>query len=65
MRAIIDRFEDGFAVLELEGGKMVNVPIEIIPKGAKEGDVVLIEIDKTKTTERQKRIKELFDELSS
>lgn len=63
MRVVIDRFEDGFAVLELESGKVVNVPVEIIPEGAKEGDVLLIEIDRQETENRQRRIKNLFEKL--
>nr|WP_039767058.1 MULTISPECIES: DUF3006 domain-containing protein [unclassified Caldicellulosiruptor] len=63
MKVVIDRFEGKFAVLELEDGKIVNVPIDIIPQGAKEGDVLLIEIDKKETENRQKRISKLFEEL--
>ncbi|WAM31626.1 DUF3006 domain-containing protein [Caldicellulosiruptor naganoensis] len=63
MKAVIDRFEGDFAVLELENGKIVNVPADIVPQGAKEGDVLLIEIDKKETEERQKRIKDLFERL--
>ncbi|ABP65764.1 DUF3006 domain-containing protein [Caldicellulosiruptor changbaiensis] len=63
MKVVIDRFEGKFAVLELENGKIVNVPIDIIPQGAKEGDVLLIEIDKKETENRQKRISKLFEEL--
>ncbi len=63
MRAVIDRFENGFAILELENGKMVNVPAELIPQGAREGDVILIEIDREETKKRQKRINDLFEKL--
>lgn len=63
MKVVIDRFEGKFAILELENGEVVNVPIDIIPQGAKEGDVLLIEIDKKETENRQKRISELFEEL--
>jgi len=63
MKVVIDRFEGKFAVLELENGKVVDVPIDIIPQGAKEGDVLLIEIDKKETENRQKRINQLFEKL--
>lgn len=42
-----------------------DVPRELLPDEAKEGDVLKIsfEIDKNKTLERQKKIKDLEDDL--
>ena len=34
---IIDRFESQWAVLEISAGKTFNFPINLLPKGAKEG----------------------------
>ena len=42
MRVIIDRFEGGYAVAELDG-KMLNVPRELFA-GAKEGDAIEITV---------------------
>jgi len=62
-KVVIDRFEGNFAILELEGRKMVAVPMEIVPEGAKEGDVLVISTDVQSTQERKQRIKDLFESL--
>ncbi len=62
MKIIIDRFEGEYAVVEMEDKTMVNIP-RILLKGAKEGDVVSIEVDKEGTVEREKRIKKLMDDV--
>ncbi len=63
MKVIIDRFEGPFAVVEIEEGRFANIPVGLIP-GAKEGDIVSIEILKDETLERKKkldkRLKNLF-----
>ena len=41
MRLIIDRFEGDFAVVELEDRSTIDIPKKLIPKGAKEGDVLV------------------------
>jgi len=63
MRVIIDRFEGDYAVVELEDRSTVNLPRSLVPPGAKEGDVLLIEIDRSATEERRKRIQRLMEEL--
>ena len=62
MRVIIDRFEGDYAVVELEDRSTANLLRFLIPPGAKEGDVLLIEIDK-KQLLNAKRIRELMEEL--
>lgn len=59
---IIDRFENGFAVVELPDGRFTDLPRTLVP-GAAEGDVVTISIDKEETEKRKKKIKGLMDEL--
>jgi hypothetical protein len=63
MKVIIDRFEGDFAVVELEDRSMVNMPRQLLPDGAKEGDILAIEIDKGETASRKKRISKLMDNL--
>lgn len=58
MKVIIDRFEGNYAIVEIEVGKCVNIPMILLPN-SKEGDVVKIEIDKNETEERKKYIQEL------
>ena len=43
MKYIIDRIEEGFAVLESADGETENVELSLIYDGAKEGDSVLYE----------------------
>ena len=68
MQGTIDRFEEEFAVVELESGKMKNIKRSLIPKDAKEGDVLNIEgdvitIDYEETEKRRKEIEEMTKDL--
>ncbi|MDP4128250.1 MAG: DUF3006 domain-containing protein [Bacillota bacterium] len=40
MALIIDRFEGDFAVVEVDGKEMKDIPQKDIPQSAKEGDVL-------------------------
>ena len=62
MDVIVDRIEGDYAVLEIEKGKMCNLPIELVPN-VKEGDAVTIIINKDKTEERKKTIEELMNSV--
>lgn len=42
MKGIVDRIEGPYAVVELENKKMTNIKVESLPKGIKEGDVIII-----------------------
>ena len=52
-RWVIDAIEEGTASVEVPGGTMVQLPASILPKGAKQGQVVRVslEIDETATRE--------------
>lgn len=63
MKVIIDRFEEGFAVVELDAGNMVNMPRALLPQEAKEGDVIDISIDLSETEKRKKSIASLMNNL--
>ncbi|CDF12343.1 putative uncharacterized protein [Mycoplasma sp. CAG:776] len=62
MKVIIDRFEGEYAVVELEVGKFVNMPKELVPD-AHEGDVINIFIDEKETKRRKEHISELMNDL--
>lgn len=62
MEVIVDRIEGDYAVVEIEKGKMCNLPIEFVPN-VKEGDVVTITINKGKTEERKNTIEELMNSV--
>lgn len=65
MKVIIDRFEGDFAVCEKEDKTMVNIPNELLPKEAKEGNVLTINIsiDAEETEKRKKLIEDLTKDI--
>ncbi|NLY44259.1 MAG: DUF3006 domain-containing protein [Clostridiaceae bacterium] len=62
MKVIIDRFEGEYAVVELEDKTMVNLPKVLVP-GARDGDVIRIEIDVEETKKRKNQIEQLIDKM--
>ena len=58
----IDRFEGDFAVVETSNG-MARIPKADIPAEAHEGDVLLLELDKSKTEKRKKRMDGMMNDL--
>ena len=62
MDVIVDRIEGDYAVVEIEKGKMCNLPLVFLPN-VKEGDVVTITINKDKIEERKKTIEELMNSV--
>ena len=62
MEVIVDRIEGDYVVLEIEKGKMCNLPLELVPN-VKEGDIVTIIINKDKTEERKKTIEDLMNSV--
>ena len=62
MDVIVDRIEGDYAVVEIDKGKMCNLPLELVPN-IKEGDVVTITINKDKTEARKKTIEELMNRV--
>lgn len=63
MNFTIDRFEGDFAVVELENKSMINIPLMILPKDSKEGDILRIIKDKKETDNRKYRIEDKFKSL--
>ena len=62
MKIIIDRFEGEYAVVEMEDRTMVNLPRVLLP-GAKEGDIIRIEIDVEETEKRKREMEKRMDAL--
>jgi len=62
--AIVDRFEEDWAVIEHEG-KTFNFPRSLLPVHVREGDVLrfAIAVDKAGTADRRREIMRLEDEL--
>lgn len=68
MKVIVDRFEGQYAVCEDEDLNMINIEIDKLPQGVKEGDVLIIEgdnikVDKEETEIRRERIRRLMEDL--
>lgn len=61
---IIDRFEGEYALIEYSN-RIFHIPKSIMPKGAKEGDIIKIEIsiNKNNTEKKKESIKKLVDEV--
>lgn len=60
MKGVIDRFEGDFAIIVFDDGKVENINRQLIPKEAREGDVIVfaatIYIDKEETLKRKKEL---------
>lgn len=68
MKYIIDRLEEGLAICEDELRKRISIPIEHLPDGLKEGDVLneekgLFSIDPQETENRRVKLKKKLMDL--
>lgn len=63
MKWIIDRFEGGYALCEIENGGVLNIPVEALPKDVKEGYVISVSIDSDETESRKRSINKLMNDL--
>ena len=67
MKGIIDRFEGNFVVVEMEKGDIRNIKRELVPKNAKEGDVLNIgdeiSVDYEETERRRRNITKLTEDM--
>ncbi|AAK78273.1 hypothetical protein BJV85_003733 [Clostridium acetobutylicum] len=69
IKAVIDRFEDEFAVCEKQDRKIINILRKRIPQNAKEGTVLnfnddgSITINFEETIKRKREIEEIMKDL--
>jgi len=63
IKVIIDRFEGDFAIVELNDKTTTAIPAKVLPREAKEGDVIKIEIDSGETKNRKAAIDKLMAEV--
>ena len=47
-KVIIDRIEEGIAVIELDSENYIDIPIKYLPAGVKEGDKLILDFEKSK-----------------
>lgn len=65
---IIDRFEEGWALIESDDKSIFKLPRTVIPSALKEGDCIdiIVSLDKTGTENRKNQVseslKKFFDE---
>ena len=62
MKAVIDRIEEGIAVIEFDDGFQIELPSKYI-EGAREGLVVQIQADEKETAKRISEISKLQKDL--
>ena len=62
MELIVDRFEGKYIIVEYESGKTAEISKTLLPD-AKEGDVIEISINKSKTEMRKRNIENRFNNL--
>ena len=63
MKWIVDRIEDGFAVIEAENGKTYDIPLDAFSEEIKENDVITLSADSVKTEQRKEEIESLMNDL--
>lgn len=65
MKGVIDRFEEGYAVVLTDEGEMFNISREKLPEGAREGDVLILDgtirVDSKETEKRRRNAKKYLD----
>lgn len=63
MKVIIDRIQGDYAVVELEDRSTIDMPLVLLPQGAREGHVIEISINEEESASRKERIEKLCDDL--
>ncbi len=59
---IVDRIENGIAVIETESGTL-ELELKYLPDGTKEGNVIKLTLSPEEEQKRQERIKKKMDRL--
>lgn len=62
MTFTIDRIEDNYLIVELENGKTIDIPKELIPN-AKETDIYTITLNESEMEKRENNINNLINDL--
>lgn len=68
MNYIIDRLEEGLAICENELKKMVSIPLENLPGGAREGDIInekegVFSLDRESSAKRREKMRKKLTDL--
>ena len=62
MTFTIDRIEGNYLIVELENGKIINLPKELIPND-KENDIYTITLNRDEMKKRKNNINNLINDL--
>ncbi len=67
MQGVIDRLEEGVAVIQLRGGGEIFFPVDQLPEGSSEGSVVkiAIKLDEKATKERREAVRRRQQKLKT
>ncbi len=60
---ILDRIEGETAILELESGACIKLPVSLLPKDAKEGDVLVLAVDTDAAQQSRQTAKKRMNRL--
>lgn len=64
MRYIVDRFENEYAIVELDNGEFIDIPKKVLPLDASEGSIIevttLSDETNVRRTEMKKKMSSLF-----
>jgi len=65
IKAVVDRFENGYAILSLKDGQILNWPVNHLPPEIHEGDVVWLSLskDQKRTADQKQLAKAILNEL--
>lgn len=63
MKFAIDRFEQDIAIVVTDDGNTYNIPKALLPKEAKEGNVISAFVDRQETDEKKQEVKNLLNSL--
>ena len=60
---MVDRFEGEWAVVQVDGGSSVDLPVSVLPEGTREGDVLVLRVDPEATRAARDEARALLDRL--
>ena len=64
MRYIVDRFENEYAIVELDNGEFIDIPKKVLPPDVSEGSIIevttLSDETNVRRTEMKKKMNSLF-----
>lgn len=63
MKWTVDRIENHIAVCESQNGGFLDIKLDALPNGVKEGDVLDICVDRDKTEKRKEKMNGLMNSL--